>query len=72
MFSVTLAPAYVAAGWMPISNWDAQRRSRLSAVHYGTLQLASILDGMHEFAKAYRGELATETMLVKSLDEYDE
>ncbi|HIC94972.1 MAG TPA: hypothetical protein EYP09_12125 [Anaerolineae bacterium] len=33
------------------------------------LQLASILDGMLEFASAYEGELATETMLVEGLND---
>jgi wyosine [tRNA(Phe)-imidazoG37] synthetase (radical SAM superfamily) len=37
----------------------------------GTLQLPSILDGMLEFAKAYRGEVATETMLVKGVNDSD-
>ncbi len=32
-----------------------------------TLQLASILSGMLEFAQVYRGELVTETMLVKDV-----
>ncbi len=34
-----------------------------------TLQLASILNGMLEFAKVYRGELVTETMLVKDVND---
>jgi wyosine [tRNA(Phe)-imidazoG37] synthetase (radical SAM superfamily) len=38
---------------------------------HGTLQLASILDGMLEFAKVYRGELATETMLVEGVNDSD-
>ena len=37
-----------------------------------TLQLASILDGMLEFAKAYRGELVTETMLVEGVNDGDD
>jgi len=37
-----------------------------------TLQLASILDGMLEFAGAYDGELATETMLVEGVNGSDE
>jgi len=37
-----------------------------------TLQLASILDGMLEFAKVYRGELATETMLVEGVNDRDD
>lgn len=39
--------------------------------HYGALQLALILDGMLEFAKAYRGELSTETMLANGLNDSD-
>jgi len=35
------------------------------------LQLASILDGMLEFAKVYRGELVTETMLVEGINDSD-
>jgi len=37
-----------------------------------TLQLASILDGMLEFAQAYGGELVTETMLVKGINDSDD
>ncbi len=33
-----------------------------------TLELASILNGMLDFAKAYHGELVTETMLVKGVN----
>ena len=36
-----------------------------------TLQLASILDGMLEFAKVYRGGLVTETMLVEGVNDSD-
>jgi wyosine [tRNA(Phe)-imidazoG37] synthetase (radical SAM superfamily) len=38
---------------------------------YGTLRLASILDGLLEFASAYPGELVTETMLVASVNDSD-
>ena len=38
---------------------------------YGTLQLTSILDGMLEFAQDYAGELVTETMLVKGINDDD-
>lgn len=34
-----------------------------------SLQLSSILDGMIKFARMYHGELATETMLVKGLND---
>jgi wyosine [tRNA(Phe)-imidazoG37] synthetase (radical SAM superfamily) len=37
-----------------------------------TLQLASILDGILEFAEAYGGELVTETMLVEGLNDSDD
>ena len=39
---------------------------------YGTLQLSSILDGMLKFAKDYKGELVTETMLIKDLNDRDD
>jgi len=37
-----------------------------------TLQLTSILDGALEFAKVFRGELATETMLVEGINDGDD
>ena len=37
-----------------------------------TLRLDSILDGMLEFTKAYRGELVTETMLVEGINDSDD
>jgi wyosine [tRNA(Phe)-imidazoG37] synthetase (radical SAM superfamily) len=36
---------------------------------HGSLELASILGGIREFASAFRGELATETMLVRGLND---
>ncbi|HCP32663.1 TPA: radical SAM protein [Candidatus Acetothermia bacterium] len=39
---------------------------------YRTLQLDSVLDGMLAFAKAYEGELATETMLVEGVNDGEE
>ena len=39
---------------------------------YRTLQLDLILDGVLEFARGFKGELATETMLVKNLNDSDE
>jgi wyosine [tRNA(Phe)-imidazoG37] synthetase (radical SAM superfamily) len=44
---------------------------RLDRPH-GTLQLSSILEGMLEFAKAYPGELVTETMLIEGVNDDDE
>lgn len=43
---------------------------RLDRPH-GTLKLSAILDGMLEFAHAYRGELVTETMLVQGVNDGD-
>jgi len=45
--------------------------SRINRPHR-TLQLASILDGIQEFASAYKGELTTETMLVKDVNDSEE
>lgn len=39
---------------------------------YGSLQLDSILEGALEFADEFRGELATETMLVTDLNDSEE
>jgi wyosine [tRNA(Phe)-imidazoG37] synthetase (radical SAM superfamily) len=39
---------------------------------HGSLQLTSILDGALEFAQAFKGELATETMLVEGVNEGDD
>ena len=39
---------------------------------HGTLPFASILEGMLEFAKGYLGELVTETMLVRGVNDVDE
>jgi len=36
---------------------------------YGSLDLRPILDGMQEFARAYHGELVTETMLVAGVND---
>jgi wyosine [tRNA(Phe)-imidazoG37] synthetase (radical SAM superfamily) len=38
----------------------------------GTLQLTAILDGALEFTQAFKGELATETMLVEGVNEDDD
>jgi len=38
---------------------------------HGTLQMATILDGMLTFAREFRGELATETMLVNGVNDDD-
>jgi wyosine [tRNA(Phe)-imidazoG37] synthetase (radical SAM superfamily) len=65
--------ALMKADWVSLKV-DSTREEvwrRINRPH-GTLQLASILDGMLEFAKAYRGELATETMLVEGVNDSDD
>jgi wyosine [tRNA(Phe)-imidazoG37] synthetase (radical SAM superfamily) len=39
---------------------------------YGTLQLSLIQQGMFEFARTYRGELVTETMLVRTVNDSED
>lgn len=61
------------ADWVSLKI-DAAREEvwhRINRPHR-TLQLASILGGMLEFAKAYSGELVTETMLVEGLNDSDD
>jgi wyosine [tRNA(Phe)-imidazoG37] synthetase (radical SAM superfamily) len=65
--------ALMKADWVSLK-LDSTREEvwrRINRPH-GTLQLASILDVMLEFAKAYRGELATETMLVEGVNDGDD
>lgn len=62
--------ALMGADWVSLKV-DSVREEiwrRIDRPH-GTLQLASILDGALEFAKAYQGELVTETMLVESIND---
>jgi wyosine [tRNA(Phe)-imidazoG37] synthetase (radical SAM superfamily) len=60
------------ADWVSLKV-DATREDiwrRVNRPHQA-LQLALILDRMLEFARAYRGELATETMLVEGVNDSD-
>ncbi|RKY66614.1 MAG: radical SAM protein, partial [Candidatus Latescibacterota bacterium] len=60
------------ADWVSLKV-DAVREEvwrRINQAHHA-LRLSSILDGMLEFAKAYNGELVTETMLVKGVNDSD-
>ena len=60
------------ADWVSLKV-DAVREEvwrRINQAHHA-LRLSSILDGMLEFAKAYNGELVTETMLVKDFNDSD-
>jgi wyosine [tRNA(Phe)-imidazoG37] synthetase (radical SAM superfamily) len=65
--------ALMEADWVSLKV-DSTREEiwrRINRPH-GTLQLASILDGMLEFAKVCRGELVTETMLVEGVNDSDD
>jgi wyosine [tRNA(Phe)-imidazoG37] synthetase (radical SAM superfamily) len=62
-----------AADWVSVKV-DAVREGlwrRLDRPH-GSLRLSPILDGMLAFSKAYHGELATETMLVRGANDSPE
>ncbi len=63
----------MAADWvsMKVDSVQEQVWRRIDRPH-GSLALASILEGMHEFARAHRGELVTETMLVASVNDGEE
>jgi wyosine [tRNA(Phe)-imidazoG37] synthetase (radical SAM superfamily) len=65
--------ALMKADWVSLKV-DSTREEvwrRINRPH-GTLRLALILNGMLEFAKAYGGELATETMLVEGVNDGDD
>ena len=64
--------ALMKADWVSLKV-DATREEAWRQIDrpHGSLQLASILEGMHEFADAYRGELVTETMLVEGINGSD-
>jgi len=58
------------ADWVSLKVDSAQQEVwRRSNRPHGNLQLASILDGMLEFAQVYPGELVTETMLVNGIND---
>jgi wyosine [tRNA(Phe)-imidazoG37] synthetase (radical SAM superfamily) len=60
----------LAADWVSLKVDGVQEQvwRRIDRPH-GSLTLAPILEGMLEFARAYRGELVTETMLVASMND---
>jgi wyosine [tRNA(Phe)-imidazoG37] synthetase (radical SAM superfamily) len=60
----------VTADWVSLKVDSTREETwhRLDRPH-GTLQLSSILEGMLEFAKAYAGDLVTETMLVQGVND---
>jgi len=73
MWREDVREALMKADWVSLKV-DAVRGDiwrRIDRPH-GTLRLASIQDGMLEFAKAYTGHLATETMLVEGVNDSEE
>jgi len=63
----------LGADWVSLK-MDSTRREIWRKIDrpYGTLRLASILDGALKFAQAFRGELVTETMLVEGVNDDDD
>ncbi|MDY6877258.1 MAG: radical SAM protein [Chloroflexota bacterium] len=63
----------LGADWVSLK-MDSTRREVWRKIDrpHGTLQLASILDGAVEFAKAFEGKLVTETMLVEGVNDDDD
>jgi wyosine [tRNA(Phe)-imidazoG37] synthetase (radical SAM superfamily) len=65
--------ALMKADWLSLKV-DSTREEvwrRVDRPH-GTLRLTSILDGMLQFARVYAGDLVTETMLVKGINDADD
>ncbi len=63
----------LGADWVSLK-MDSTRREIWRKIDrpHGTLRLASILDGALEFAREFKGELATETMLVEGVNDGDD
>ena len=63
--------ALMRADWVSLKV-DSTREEVWRRVNrpHRALRLTAILDGMLEFARAYKGELATETMLVRDLNDH--
>jgi wyosine [tRNA(Phe)-imidazoG37] synthetase (radical SAM superfamily) len=61
------------ADWVSLKMDSVQEEiwHRVNRPH-GALQLTSILDGALEFAKGFKGDLATETMLVEGVNDGDD
>ena len=65
--------ALMKADWVSLKIDSVQEESwhRINRP-YGTQQLSSIQQGMFEFARAFRGELVTETMLVRTVNDSED
>ena len=65
--------ALMKADWVSLK-MDSVREKVWRRVNrpHGSLQLTSVLDGALEFAQTFKGELATETMLVEGVNEGDD
>ena len=65
--------ALMKADWVSLKIDSVQEEFwRKINMPYGTLQLSSIQQGMFEFARAYKGELVTETMLVRTVNDSED
>jgi len=65
--------ALMEADWVSLKIDSVQEEFwRKINMPYGTLQLSSIQQGMFEFARAYKGELVTETMLVRTVNDSED
>ena len=65
--------ALMKADWVSLKIDSAQEAFwRRINRPYGTLQLSLIQQGMFEFARTYRGELVTETMLVRTVNDCED
>jgi wyosine [tRNA(Phe)-imidazoG37] synthetase (radical SAM superfamily) len=61
------------AHWVSLKMDSVQDETwRQASRPHGRLQLGAILEGALEFARAYRGELATDTMLVEGVNDSDD
>ena len=61
------------ADWVSLKIDSVQEKSwRRINRPYGTLELSSIQQGMLEFAETYSGELVTETMLVRTVNDSED
>ena len=72
IWNTDVRAALMKADWVSLGT-DAVREDIWRKIDrpHRSLPFAAILDGMLEFAKTYQGELVTETMLVKDINDSD-
>ncbi|RLC66363.1 MAG: radical SAM protein [Chloroflexi bacterium] len=73
MWREDVREALMKADWVSLKMDSVQEETwRKVNRPYGTLRLDSILDGALQFASKFKGELATETMLVRGVNDGDD